>query len=852
MKQRPAINSKHRLLGIIFLVALIIAIPHPEHISSVHAQADTLGMRPLIVDSKFRVEPLLGTFDVQGFLEDRSSGLAGSLVPARGGSLVKASTVINDISLHYGIAPQVILVLMQIRSGIVEARDPSPAQLNAPLGLPDQLASGFYAQIESVAKKLDLESPRYYQAGGTQAQELLPLADGTLVAIPRGKSPTSALLKFFGTGSNDSRALDENAVAFDVLYREYYGTDPLAFPDQLTASLSGARLPFVGTRRYTGGPHGGKSTSPCNQIAIGDGSGIDFARNTSSDVENWEVLSILPGTLLSRDTNVNYGIGNRIRIQHSDTLVSEYWHLDKFSAEIQSKNIGDSIPQGFPLGNAGDSGGQSAIHLHLDLRTPSGSPVQWDGESIDGYTIGIHKVFDNQNLGLNYQGSAVLGRTKRKQITAYCPGPDAYALVGTNFNNATEQNGVDPDTIFADISYNDPNAGRVTSTNILMTGNEGFNGSALKPFWHWVREDPAHWSITDSPGYLRMVTGQNEIRESTNNSPLLLQSLEPFPDKDFVIQTHILLTPIENFQQGGLVIYADDDNYVRLTYGYMDGPAFEFAKELGGSFQAVQIPAPPGSTDFHLLLAKSGFIYSAYYSQDGNDWKWIGSYSIGKLSPLEVGLLAFNGLGATTMEIPADFDYFKVISGADKTAVFNSQPTYDGWVLESGEFTNKGGIIDDTGTVLNVGDDSENRQYRTILSFPTARIPDNAVITRVILKIKGQGLEGSDPMKTHNGLIVDIRKNKFYTLPALQLVDFQAKPGKFKVGVFPDKLISGWYKAVLYRGGFPYINQKGRTQVRLRFQLDDNNDNLADILKLYSGNANLADRPKLIVKYYLP
>jgi len=38
----------------------------------------------------------------------------------------------------------------------------------------------------------------------------------------------------------------------------------------------------------------------------------------------------------------------------------------------------------------------------------------------------------------------------------------------------------------------------------------------------------------------------------------------------------------------------------------------------------------------------------------------------------------------------------------------------------------------------------------------------------------------------------------------------------------------------------------------LRFTLEDNDDNVADILKLYSGNAIQANRPKLVVRHYVP
>ena len=145
-----------------------------------------------------------------------------------------------------------------------------------------------------------------------------------------------------------------------------------------------------------------------------------------------------------------------------------------------------------------------------------------------------------------------------------------------------------------------------------------------------------------------------------------------------------------------------------------------------------------------------------------------------------------------------------------------------------------------------------DKQYRTILSFGTASIPDYAVITQVVVKVKNASVVGTNPMKTHNNLVVDIKKNKFYTRPALQIQDFQAPAGKLKVGKFSKKLYSGWYKAVLNSGAYAYINVKGRTQLRLRFTLGDNDDNSADILKLYSGNAILANRPQLIVEYYVP
>jgi hypothetical protein len=61
-------------------------------------------------------------------------------------------------------------------------------------------------------------------------------------------------------------------------------------------------------------------------------------------------------------------------------------------------------------------------------------------------------------------------------------------------------------------------------------------------------------------------------------------------------------------------------------------------------------------------------------------------------------------------------------------------------------------------------------------------------------------------------------------------------------------LTSGWYTINLNSTAFASINKLstggGVTQIRLRFKLDDNNDAVANMLNLVSGNnAIAANRP---------
>lgn len=187
------------------------------------------------------------------------------------------------------------------------------------------------------------------------------------------------------------------------------------------------------------------------------------------------------------------------------------------------------------------------------------------------------------------------------------------------------------------------------------------------------------------------------------------------------------------------------------------------------------------------------------------------------------------------------------------TLTFDSDASNDGWVLESTEDSNTGKRTKPKATTLNVGDDQGNKQYISILHFDTSSLPDMAVITSVTLRIKKQGLVGTDPFTTHGDLLVDIKMPYFGTTEQLAGDDFQAIPGQSGTAIFdniPDSNL--WYSAVLSEAGYPYINSGGTTQFRLRYALDDNNDQDADYVKFYSGDANEDERPKLIVQYYIP
>ena len=181
---------------------------------------------------------------------------------------------------------------------------------------------------------------------------------------------------------------------------------------------------------------------------------------------------------------------------------------------------------------------------------------------------------------------------------------------------------------------------------------------------------------------------------------------------------------------------------------------------------------------------------------------------------------------------------------------FTSTGALDGQLMESSETSNRAGLKNSTSSIFKLGDDIVNRQYRGILSFDTTILPDTASVTNITLNLKRAGVVGGgNPVNLFKGFMVDIKNGDFGTA-ALALGDFKTVGDK-TLGPFKPAFVGGGYSLDLSAANLQ-INALGDTQLRLRFKLDDNNNQVANYLKLYSGNADPANQPQLVIEYYLP
>jgi hypothetical protein len=179
----------------------------------------------------------------------------------------------------------------------------------------------------------------------------------------------------------------------------------------------------------------------------------------------------------------------------------------------------------------------------------------------------------------------------------------------------------------------------------------------------------------------------------------------------------------------------------------------------------------------------------------------------------------------------------------------------DGRVLESSESSNSGGSTnssDATVDALRTGDDASDRQFKTILSFDTSSIPDGATITSATLRLKRGSLTGTNPFTTLGSLLVDIKGGTgFSNSASLQTGDFQAAADGSAVATMSAANANGDVSSgALNVTGRTLINKTGKTQFRVYFTLDDNDNATADYIGWYSGNdATAANRPTLEITY---
>jgi hypothetical protein len=290
------------------------------------------------------------------------------------------------------------------------------------------------------------------------------------------------------------------------------------------------------------------------------------------------------------------------------------------------------------------------------------------------------------------------------------------------------------------------------------------------------------------------------------------------------------------------------------------GKQAQYCESVPGAPGALS--ATPGSAQINLTwTAASGATFYRVHrgTASGGPYTTIQS-NLTSLSFTDTGLTngtpyyyvvtATNGVG----EGPNSNEASATPVAAPTVVTFTSAAAQDGWVLESSETSNAGGSIDSTAnttSALRVGDDNKDKQYKTVVSFDTSSIPDGATILSVTLRLRRGTLSGTNPFTTHGTCWADVQTEGLSGSTTLQTGDFQAAATAVQATSLTNATTNGaWSEGSLNAAGLAAVSKTGTTQLRVYFNLDDNDDNGNDYIGYYSGdNTTSANRPQLVVTY---
>ncbi|MEE6283269.1 DUF1349 domain-containing protein, partial [Georgenia sp. MJ170] len=271
-------------------------------------------------------------------------------------------------------------------------------------------------------------------------------------------------------------------------------------------------------------------------------------------------------------------------------------------------------------------------------------------------TVWVRFTSDGQNLKASYSANGVdfteMPQTKSLAGIAN-PKIGLFAVQGS----ARPQAPVD--AFFDYFSFSPDDTSGVTGPN------DEFDGDALDPcLWDVVRPADEHLQVTDGQLILNATAGDIFGTTNTNPSNFVVQDLEG----DWVVETVVDVSETSRrYEQGGLIAYIDDDNYVKfdvLTTNQANQAVvrnLEIRSEIGG---VVQQPQPNSAnvtaTVWHLRLEKSGDTFTGSYSTDGESWTAMPAVSNpGVAANGKVGLFAL--AEQSTDNAPIAFEYFRVL-----------------------------------------------------------------------------------------------------------------------------------------------------------------------------------------------
>lgn len=209
---------------------------------------------------------------------------------------------------------------------------------------------------------------------------------------------------------------------------------------------------------------------------------------------------------------------------------------------------------------------------------------------------------------------------------------------------------------------------------------DDFEG-ALGEGWQWTRENTNTWSLSKALGWLEIMAGAGNVADGSLENLLL----RPAPEGNFELETRLKFQPTVNFQFAGLLIFESGANFIQFGRAFCDVPAptcagdgFYVDMVTDGASDPENFSVAAPATDTVLLrLRREGSTFTAYTSEDGLEWKLIGTHKA-EIVPQFVGLVSGQN---TSSSISAQFDTFRIhaLPASTETTVATPEPSCYRW-----------------------------------------------------------------------------------------------------------------------------------------------------------------------------
>ena len=335
--------------------------------------------------------------------------------------------------------------------------------------------------------------------------------------------------------------------------------------------------------------------------------------------------------------------------------------------------------------------------------------MDYFGKLVQNYTFKFQ--YDTTLAGISVDGIALDSfKANKTRYDAYVASEVPVVSATANDPAATvtiQQADTVPGTATITVTNNEAPATIYTIVLGAAGGDsyEDFSDGVLSDDWSWVRENPETWSLTSVPGAMTITAEAGDLRGSTNTAKNIL--LKDAPDGDWVIESKVNFSrkPLVNNEQGGIIVYLDDQNYLELAWkmrasngnAQQGTHSVDFLREINGTqtnyqnfYKDVSERAAGVDQDqIWLRIEKKGNTVLGYFSNNGKDWKpsRLGTstgasavaitFNTTVSTPIKVGVVAMNQAANVSALEPMNvsYDYFKVTSLGEQVVAVEETAT---------------------------------------------------------------------------------------------------------------------------------------------------------------------------------